>query len=66
MLADSQTYPICTQNFIQIGPAVLEEFGFKHRDTRILYIRLWQLTFLISQPDNSLSSEGAEHVPKLC
>ena len=38
MLADSQTYPICTQNFIQIGPAVLEEFDFKHRDTRFLFL----------------------------
>lgn len=39
MLADSQTYPICKQNFTKIGEAVSEEFGIKHRDTRISYIR---------------------------
>ena len=34
------TYPIRTINFIKISPAVSEEFGNKHRDTRILYTRL--------------------------
>ena len=45
MLADSQTYPICTQNFKQIGPPVSEEFDFKHRDTRFLYIRFYCTNF---------------------
>lgn len=32
-------YMICSQNFIKIGPDVLEEFGNKQREARILYIR---------------------------
>lgn len=39
MSSDSQTYSICTQNSIKIGQAVLEEFNYKQRDSRILYIR---------------------------
>lgn len=33
----SHARPICTQNFIKIGPAVSEEFRYKHRDRIILY-----------------------------
>ena len=48
MLADSETYPIWTQNVIQIGPAVSEEFGNKHRDTKILCIRFNKAYFRIT------------------
>ena len=39
MLADSQTYSICSENFMRIGQAVSEEFNHARRDTRISYIR---------------------------
>ena len=39
MLADSQTYSICSENFIKIGQAVSEEYGNENCDTKILYIR---------------------------
>ena len=39
MLANSQTYSICSQNYIKIGQAVSEEYGNENCDTRILYIR---------------------------
>lgn len=35
MLAESQTYQICIQNCIKIGPAIPDEFDNKHHDTRI-------------------------------
>lgn len=42
MLAECQTYPMWTQNFIQIGTSVTMDFSSKHRDKRILYIRLFK------------------------
>lgn len=41
MLANFQTHPICTQNFIQIAQPFRMSFGDKHRDTGILNIRIY-------------------------
>ena len=46
MLADSQTYSICSENFMRIGQAVSEEFNHARRDTRILCIRLKGLSII--------------------
>lgn len=37
MLADSQTYLICSQKFKGIVQAVSEKYGNEHCDTKILY-----------------------------
>lgn len=45
MLADSQTFPLCTKNFIKIDPDLSKEFRYKHRDVRILYTRCVVIIF---------------------
>lgn len=53
MLSDSQTYSLCTQNFIRIEMVVLEiivseVFNYKYRDTRTLYIGYIILKYCLS------------------